>query len=125
VTPNIFQIVSSDALVQSILKSGDIVRFYLFGRAPQNPIYPYAVWRVIGGAPENYLSGLPDIDSSSVQIDVYASPEQGVSTVSEAAIAIRDAIEKHCYVTSWRGESIDTNTNNLNISFDTEWHVDR
>ncbi len=39
--------------------------------------------------------------------------------------AIRDAIEPSAYVTSWRGESRDPDTNNYRYSFDVDVIVTR
>lgn len=124
-TPDIFEIVNASEEVKDLLRAGNVTRFYPFGRAPQNGKYPYAVWRQVGGSPENYLAKRPDIDSCTLQIDVYATPEQGVDTVREVAKAIRNAIETKCHITSWRGESPDPKTGNLNISFDSSWLVKR
>lgn len=112
--------------VQTYLKSGTgPLRFYMFGQAPQNVTLPYAVWQIAGGSPENYISNAPDIDSYTIQIDVYASPAQGSQRVRDVAEAIRDAIEDECHITSWRGESRDTDTQNFRFSFDSDWFVSR
>lgn len=124
--PPIFATVNVSA-VQALLKApaGEL-RFYAFGRAPQNVAYPYAVWQLVGGAPENFLDRVPDADSLSVQVDVYARP--GDDTEQEArtvAAALRDALEPKCYITGWRGESIDPDTGNFRIGFVCDWIVYR
>lgn len=112
--------------VQALLKTGTgPLRFYLFGRAPQGVDLPYAVWQMSGGAPENFLGNVPDMDSMGVQIDVYASPSQGPDVARNVAEAIRDAIEPHCHITSWRGDFQDPDTNNYRFSFDCDWWVSR
>lgn len=123
--PPIFAAVNVPA-VQALLKSGsNPLRFYLFGMAPQGVQYPYAVWRLVSGAPENYLADRPDIDGSSVQVDVYASPSQGASVARQVAQALAYAIEGHAYVTSWLGESIDPDTKNYTSSFQADWLTPR
>jgi hypothetical protein len=123
--PPIFQAVNV-AGVQALLKTATgPLRFYLFGMAPQNTPLPYAVWQTAYGAPENYLNEAPDVDSFGGQIDVYASPSQGPATARAVAEAIRDAIEPHCHITSWRGDSTDPVTKNARFSFDFEWFVNR
>ena len=128
-TPPIFATVDV-APVQALLKTGNgPLRFYMFGRAPQlptgQPVYPYAVWQLITGRPENYLGQRPDGDSLTVQIDVYATPAQGSATARQVAQALRDALEGACYITAWRGESVDPETNNFRFEVDCDWIVPR
>jgi hypothetical protein len=123
--PPIFQAVDV-AGVQALLKTGTgPLRFYLFGMAPQNTPLPYAVWQTAYGSPENYINQVPDVDSFGVQIDVYASQSQGPARARAVAAAIRDAIEPHAHITSWRGDSIDPQTMNHRFSFDVDWIVNR
>lgn len=97
-------------------------RVYPFGEAPQEVTKPYAVWQIIGGGPENYLSQRPDIDLWSLQIDVYADTAAAARSGAEA---IRDAIELQAHIVGWRGESRDPETNNYRYSFDVDWWSDR
>lgn len=120
-TAPIFIICKQDPVVTSLLGESPL-RLYLFGLAPQNPVKPYAVWQVIGGQPENYIDGRPDIDGFSLQIDVYGN---SVSEVREVSGAIRHAIELDCVLTSYRGESRDEETMNYRSGFDVDWLVDR
>ena len=123
--PPIFNAVNVSG-VRALLKTGTgQLRFYLFGLAPQDVPLPYGVWQTIGGTPENYLNQVPDTDSYSGQIDVYATEAQGPSVARDVAEAIRDAIEPYAHITSWRGERIDPDTKNWRISFDYDWIVYR
>jgi hypothetical protein len=123
--PPIFEVCNVSA-VQALLKTGNgPLRFYLFGRAPQGVALPYAVWRQAYGAPENFLDQRPDTDAFGVQVDVYASPEQGPTVARNVATALRDAIEPRSYITAWRGESQDPDTNNFVFSFDSDWLTPR
>lgn len=123
--PPIFETVNV-APVQALLKTGSgELRFYLFGRAPQNVAKPYAVWRQAYGAPENFIDQRPDTDSFGVQVDVYSGPKQGPSVARAVAMALRDAIEPKAYITAWRGESQDPDTNNFVFSFDCDWLTPR
>ena len=123
--PPIFSAVNVPA-VQSLIKTGGgALRFYLFGMAPQGVAYPYAVWRIVTGTPENYLNEAPDIDSVTVQIDVFASPSQGPDKARQIAAAIAAAIEDHAHVTSWLGESVDPDTKNYVSRFQADWFVAR
>ncbi len=109
--------------VRALLKTGiGELRFYMFGRAPQNPVYPYSVWRQAYGSPENFIDKVPDTDSFGTQVDVYAKDSAQARAV---AMALRDAIEPKAYITSWRGESRDPETNSFVFSFDCEWLTPR
>lgn len=120
--PPIFDTVNTPA-VRAVLKSGnDPLRFYLFGQAHQNVQKPYAVWQTAYGSPENYLNQVPDVDSFGVQVDVYADNATSARTVAQA---LRDAIEPKAHITSWRGDSIDPDTQNYRFSFDCDWIVNR
>jgi len=99
--PPVFSTVALDAGVQSALGS-DPVRVFPFGRAPDDVDMPYAVWQIVSGAPENYLSDVPDVDEWLVQLDVYAETGGEARTAAEA---LRDAIEPITNIAAWRGES--------------------
>lgn len=85
-------------------------------------VYPYAVFQVVGGSPENYLEGRPDADGVTLQVDIYARTAASARAVQTA---LRDAIELDCYITSWRGESRDPDTKSYRIGFDCDWIVQR
>lgn len=128
-TPPIFSAVNVPA-VQAFLQNGalEALRFYSFGRAPQEPTYPYAVWRLVPGAPLNNLSAPPDMDALTTQVDVYArqTPDGGgAASVRAIASVIRDAIEPVAHIVAWHGESIDPDTGNNVFSFDASWFVQR
>ena len=119
--PPIFTVCYGDSGVQGYLGS-DPMRLYPFGEAEENEIKPYAVWQNVGGLPENYISQAPDIDSYSLQVDVYAS---SATEARDAAQAIRDAIEPHCHVTSWIGDGRENNTFDYRFTFLVDWFVNR
>ena len=119
--PPIFSICAADNVVKTLLGSSP-VRFWPFGSAPQEASMPYAVWQIIGGVPENYLGNIPDSDRFSLQIDVYASTGIAAQNV---ALALRDAIEPHAYITAWRLGDRDSTTKAFRISFDVDWIINR
>lgn len=126
-TPPIFA-AANVAAVQALLKTGNgPLRFYAWGLGPQPPIYPYAVWRYSFGAPENYLTNTPNIDSMTLQVNVYAADTdaQGANKVRQIAEALRDAIEPVAHITSWRGESRDPDTRSYVFSFDVDFWTPR
>lgn len=120
-TPPVFQTCAADPAVTALLGTGP-TRLFPFGQAPQGVELPYAVFQTITGTPENYLGQTPDIDSYTLQIDVYA---QRGSTARQVAEALRDAIEPNAYVVGWNGESTDPDTGHKRYGFDVEWRVHR
>lgn len=125
--PPIFEAVNVPA-VRALLKTGNgHLRFYAWGMGPQPPVYPYAVWRYSFGAPENYLTNTPDIDSMTLQVNVYAAATdtQGANKVRQIAQALRDAIEPVAHITAWRGESRDVETKSYVYSFDVDFWTNR
>lgn len=115
--PPIFVASTLSPAVTALLGT-DPTRFYPFGEAPSGTALPYAVWQVISGSPENYLAGRPDMDGWTLQIDVYADTG---SSASDAARAIRDAIELKAHIVRWGQQERDRETNRFRISFDVEW----
>lgn len=119
--PPLFQTCASDSGVQSLLGANP-TRLWPFGEADPAPNYPYAVWQIIGGTPENYLGDPADVDSFGVQIDVYAKTAEEARAVAQV---LRSAIEPSAYVTGFLGEFRDTITRNYRYSFSVDWIVTR
>ncbi|MBB1389536.1 DUF3168 domain-containing protein [Shewanella sp. SG44-6] len=117
----IFSVCAASVAVTQLLGTNP-TRLYPFGQAPQNVVKPYAVWQVIGGSPENYVSGRPDTDTFSLQVDVYAESGSSASNVGDA---IRTAIELDAYTTNFNGDSRDEQTGHYRHSFDVDWIVSR
>jgi len=112
--PQLFEIASVDAGVRDILGT-DPVRLFLFGSAPDTVALPYAVWQVVGGSPESYITNTPDIDLFTVQIDVYGSTPNSARAAAEA---LRDVIELTAEISSWRGGHKDIESGAYRYSFD-------
>ncbi len=119
--PPIFATINASAAVKALIGSNP-VRFYLFGHAPQGVTKPYAVWRQVGGSPENYLGNLPDVDGFVTQIDVYADSALSARNVAKS---ISDAIEPVAHVTVWIGDSRDPDTQNYVYTFQADWLTSR
>lgn len=115
--PPLFTLAAADPAVTAQLGTNP-VRLFPFGEAPEDTPAPYAVWQIISGSPENYLGNVPDLDSYTLQIDVYGDTAQ---QVREAVRALRDCIEQHAYIVSWRDEGRDTETKDYHIGFDVDW----
>lgn len=117
---NIYDAVKDNAGVKA--RFGDDVRVYPFAEAPERPEKPYAVFQLVGGSPENYLSGSPDLDYATVQVDVYADD----STTAIAGVeALRDALEIGAYITGWGPEGRDPETKDYRTSFTVEFITPR
>jgi len=114
--PPLMQVLAASSAVEQIF-GDDAARVYA-NEAPPEVDRPYAVFSTIYGTPENELGDSPGVDSWGVQIDVYGAR---ISEVRDGAQAIRDAIEPHAYVVSWRGEGRDKVTRDHSFSFDIEW----
>jgi hypothetical protein len=62
----------------------------------------YITWATVGGSPENYLDGVPGMDSGRVQIDCWVGEEvsggTGAKVCQDLMIAVRNAIEPHAHM---------------------------
>lgn len=119
--PPIFAACLADMGVTALLGTNPL-RVYMFGKAPQNAVKPYAVWQVVTGNPENYINQRPDADRFTLQVDIYAKAADEARSVAQS---ISYAVELNAHVTSWRGESRDNETKDYRSSFDIDWIVQR
>lgn len=119
--PPIFPVCAASPAVTALLGTSP-TRLFPFDEAPPGVATPYAVWQHIGGGPENYLADRPDLDSYSLQVDVYATSGAEAQQVAES---LRDVIEPHAYIVRWGPRDTDPDTHYRRISFDVEWHVHR
>jgi hypothetical protein len=116
--PPLHAVCAADTSVQDLLSDGTYLRLYPFGEARQADVYPYAVWQIVGGRPENYLGQTPDVDSFSTQVDVYA---QTWTSARNVANALQAAIEEVAHVTGYNGEMRDPETKSFRVSFNVDW----
>lgn len=121
--PPIFETCAADVAVAALLgESGGVLRLYPAGAAPQGATKPYAVWQSIGGSPENYLGGRPDIDRHVLQVDAYADTLTAARAILDA---IEEAVELVAHVTTFRGEEKDGETALYRVGADLEWYTSR
>jgi hypothetical protein len=120
--PPLHAICAADTTVQDLLSSGSLLRLYPFGEARQSDTYPYAVWQIVGGQPENYLGDAPNVDNFSTQIDVYAKTWSSARAVANA---LQAAIEADAYVVAYHGEMRDPETKSFRVSFTADWITSR
>lgn len=116
--PPIFAVCAAHTPLTALIGT-DPVRLYPAMDAPQDETKPYVVWQIIGGAPENYLAGRPDMDRYALQIDAYATTLTAARNLGQV---LRDVIEPLAYITGFRGEYKEPETNLYRISFDVEWY---
>lgn len=121
-TPAMFEYANESAVVKQHLGSGAAMRFHEFGEATQTPQHPYAVWQLVGGAPENQLAGIPRMDTARVQVDVYADKPSKARVI---ALALRDALEPHGYVTAYNFEIREPDSRLFRFSFSAEFMTPR
>lgn len=79
--PNIYSILRSNSTVSSTVST----RIYRHGAAPQDVVKPYITWFVVFGMPELQISGTPDSDMDTIQVDIWSESDQGVETLAYAA----------------------------------------
>lgn len=119
--PPIFQAAAADPAVTALLGTNP-TRLYLFGMAPDNPAGTYCVWQIIDGSPDNYLAGRPDVESHTLQVDVYATT---AAEARAAGQALEYAVELSASVVGYNGENRDTETGRYRYSFSVDWIVRR
>lgn len=112
--PNVFPVLAADSAVTGLIGANP-TRAYPWGQSPQNPVYPYVVWQVVNGQPQNYLGCRPDIDAITTQVDVYARTGADCIAVAEA---VRDALEVDNHMTRFGNMTRDPQTQSYRISMD-------
>ena len=93
-------------------------RFYAFGDAGDNKVYPYVTYQNIGGEPENFLADRPDADSFTLQINCWAKTELEAAAVADA---VSYSLELNCHVIGWGGTDRDPLTRNYRCVFTLEF----
>ena len=123
-TAPIFELLNASDEVKSFLQTGNKLRAYEFGLAPDAPQKPYLVWQDISGVPQNHLDCPANTDHITIQIDIYTLEPLQLRTIREA---VRKALEldNACTVTDLRGNEREPITKLYRTGFDSNWFVDR
>ena len=123
-TAPIFKLLNASDEVKAFLQTGNILRVYEFGLAPDAPVKPYLVWQDISGTPQNHLDCPANTDHIIIQIDIYTLEPLQLRTIREA---VRKALEldNSCTVTDLRGNEREPITRLYRTGFDSNWFVDR
>lgn len=119
--PPVFSTLFASAPVKALLGSAPL-RVYPAGEATQDTPAPYAVFQTIIGVPEEFLVTRCDMDSYTVQIDVYADT---LTSARACASAIRVALEPVAYIASLREPSKDPTTRHYRYSMDVDFYTER
>jgi hypothetical protein len=109
-------ILSQDSGISGIVGE----RIYEYGMAPKGTPKPYITWFIITGQPNNNLSDPPPDDNYVIQVDIWSS-----SSNVELRNLVRDAIERHSYITSWGGHDRDDKTQDYRVTLTCDWFVNR
>jgi hypothetical protein len=121
----IFQYVAGSDAAKALI-GFEPVRFWPFAEAPQptDDLYglPYAVWQIVYGNPQNYLSGEPDADNVGIQVDAWARTPEEARQVRDA---LRYALEPFGVVTTYNPDDRDRATGLYRGSFTIEFWSDR
>lgn len=123
-TAPIFKLLNASDEVKTYLKSGNILRAYEFGLAPDSPVKPYLVWQDISALPQNHLDCPANTDHIAIQVDIYTLAPEQLRTIREATRKALE-IDNSCVVTGLRGNMRDPDTKLYRTGFDSNWFVDR
>jgi len=119
--PAIYSLLAANATVTAIFGTSPM-RVYPYGTAPQNTVAPYAVWRIVGGNPENTLADVAELDTMQIQFDVFATTDTDANTATQA---LRDVIEETLYIISWLDQGKDYDTGLFAFGFTCEGVITR
>ena len=117
----IFPVCAANAAVTALIGTSP-VRLYPFGEHDDSVVYPYVVWQNIDGSPPIYLDTVPDFDEYKLQVDIYGNT---ASEAAAVALALRNVIQTHAYITRWGSQGRDPETKSYRYSFDVDWIVKR
>ena len=92
--------------------------------APRGTPFPYAVWLIVGGDPQNHLDCPANVDHVTFQIFVYDNIKARASDMREM---IRQTLEMHCTVTDSHLRSFEriADTNIFGRGIQANWFLDR
>lgn len=123
-TAPVFKLLNTSDEVKSFFKSGDILRVYEFGLAPDKPKTPYLVWQQLPSSPLNNLDGPAVTDHISIQFDIYTHDVRDIDLIKSA---VRRTLEQDnsCTITGLRSNSREHDTKLYRTGFDSNWFVDR
>jgi hypothetical protein len=120
-TPDVFPLLAADSDCEALLGSMPM-RVYPFGEAPQHVTLPYVTWQTVAAIPENYVDCPPDIDSITVQLDVWGATQGSVAEVRDA---VRNALEYDAHVVALNFEGREPDTRLYRVSLTVDFWTER
>ena len=84
--PNVYATLRANATVLATVDD----KIGRHGSMPQKTPPPYITWFVVSGQAEDQISGPPDTDFDTIQIDCWSMDDKQVATL---AGAVRDALD--------------------------------
>lgn len=115
---DIFPIVNSDTRCKELLGNKPLRLFpWSYAESPLKPIRPYATYGTVNLVPENYITGVPDIDNILIQIDVWGDT---VESCIECYTALRNCLQTKGNMINGQGATRDAETKlyNARLEFD-------
>lgn len=114
--PRIFQVIAADTACKAVLGTNP-TRFFPYSRSPQSAGKPYATYSGLSASPENYINSPPDIDNVHTIVDIFAETHDGCQAVF---LAVRAALERFFWVTSFSTPERDGETDLYHCSLDVD-----
>ena len=122
--PNVFPTINVPT-VQAYVGSAP-ARIYDFGSAPQGVVAPYITFSDAADAPYDQISGAPCGDFDTVQIDIYAGPDDNQKAPIRAlAKAVRDALDIAGIANRLIIQTRETDTKLFRISIEADFITNR
>lgn len=122
--PNVFATINVPA-VQAYVGSVP-PRIYDFGSAPQGVVAPYITFSDAADAPYDQISGPPCGDFDTVEIDMYAGPDDSQKAVIRAlARAVRDVLDSAGIANRLIIQTRETDTKLFRISIEADFITNR
>lgn len=90
----LYDLCAADTELAALLSDGVGLKVGEFDAINTNSA-PYVCWQIISADPEQYLSGVSDMDALYVQIDIYAKDK---GTTRKIAKLVRKVIEENCSI---------------------------
>lgn len=118
--PAVFPVIAT-AEVKAIVGTTP-VRIYDFDSAPQDAVKPYITFTNVSNAPYEQISGAPRGDFDTVQIDMYAGPDDaGKSQIRTLAMAVRKALDDASIANRLIIQTRETDTKLFRISLEADF----
>lgn len=111
--PSIYALLVADSAVSAAVGK----RVYRHGSAPQNVVKPYITWFVVYGMPELQISGNPDSDKDTVQVDVWSDTDAEVESL---AYSVRSAFDNAGHAARIVQDTRDVDTRTFRISLEAD-----